>query len=201
MVRLADVRIFVISVLLAFLPFVPASSARAVGVAQVQLTLQGSYAGWVDTGLHLSAGQTVRINATGTITCARGWPCVYGPNGSGRSGADEDSNPYDGAWLAPNLSAWSLIGRLDSGVPFFVGAGEARVTGPGELYLGYNDNYYGDNSGSFSVTINTSSPFLDQLRKLICTLKQSKKPPIGLIDGLTKMYAAHGGSLPVQCPS
>ena len=48
-----------------------------------------------------------------------------------------------------------LIGRIGNGQPFFVGTGmqSFRAGTTGRLYLGVNDDYVQDNSGSFRVMI------------------------------------------------
>jgi hypothetical protein len=56
----------------------------------------------------------------------------------------------------PNRSSAGLIGRIgDRDDPFFIGddQGATRVRSSGRLYLGVNDDYLKDNTGSFRVTV------------------------------------------------
>jgi hypothetical protein len=56
----------------------------------------------------------------------------------------------------PDRNAAALIGKIgENGDPFFIGdVKEAiRVRGSGRLFLGLNDDYLGDNSGSLRVVI------------------------------------------------
>ena len=57
----------------------------------------------------------------------------------------------------PSRPAGALIGRIGT-LPsdvFFIGGdrGSFRVRTTGRLYLGVNDNFYADNSGSFEVRV------------------------------------------------
>jgi hypothetical protein len=60
-----------------------------------------------------------------------------------------------GKFVAPGLPCWSLIGRIgQSGTIFEVGSSKSFVAASsGEVYLGVNDNYFGDNSGSWTASI------------------------------------------------
>ncbi|MFA7062166.1 MAG: DUF6531 domain-containing protein, partial [Pedobacter sp.] len=59
--------------------------------------------------------------------------------------------------MAPGLIQVSLVGKIGDGTPFFVGTSSNFTTvQSGILYLGFNDNYFGDNSGFFSATITTN---------------------------------------------
>jgi RHS repeat-associated protein len=54
----------------------------------------------------------------------------------------------------PGLACWSLVGRIGAdGTPFDVGSAATINASAGELYLGVNDNFYSDNSGSWTVEI------------------------------------------------
>jgi hypothetical protein len=54
----------------------------------------------------------------------------------------------------PSRPAAALIGRIDDNV-FFIGNDRdgIRVRDSGRLYLGINDDYLQDNTGSFRVTV------------------------------------------------
>ena len=102
---------------------------------------------WTDTGIELRRGQEMRFRASGKVR--------WGPNrNDGPSG--EGGNHYNANRPLPDRPAASLIGRL--GGPndiFFIGGddGPIRVRDSGRLYLGINDDYLLDNSGTFRVTI------------------------------------------------
>jgi hypothetical protein len=115
----------------------------------------------VDTGVHLARGQVAVITATGTANCLIGTAtCTnLGPDGGQPLNV---STPF----LDPNAPAYSLVGEAGSGPLAFIGTGPTTVRGPGELRLGYNDQIgsYVDNSGGFTVTIQTCSSVGHKLR-------------------------------------
>jgi PA-IL-like protein len=107
---------------------------------------------WNDTGITVKRGDRVAFRTTGTIS--------YGP------AADMTSNP-DGS-AAPNaprgpqfpvseVPVGALIGRVGNGTPFPIGTNSSPIAMPadGRLYLGVNDDNYGDNSGAFAVVVTT----------------------------------------------
>ena len=108
---------------------------------------------WTDTGIALSQGERVGINVSGTFSCGAPPPegCTSDPNGF----VCPDPN-----MTAPSLPCFSAIAEVgSSGVPFEVGTNlmfNAPVSG--ELFLGANDSYYPDNSGSWTATIIFRSP-------------------------------------------
>ena len=57
----------------------------------------------------------------------------------------------------PNRPAAALIGKIGSGSSdyFFIGdeEGPIRVRATGRLYLGINDDFFNDNSGTFRVVV------------------------------------------------
>ena len=55
----------------------------------------------------------------------------------------------------PVMQAGALIGRVGTGQPFPIGSQQTPIQMPsdGTLQLGINDDYFGDNSGAFTVTI------------------------------------------------
>jgi hypothetical protein len=106
--------------------------------------------GWQDTGVALSPGEIATITATNN-----GASCdIFSPPPNCNA---DTGQPAGGGYLAPGLGRYVLVGVVDSGTPFEVGSG-TTVSGPGELFLGYNDNVYGDNGGSFTATITTYTP-------------------------------------------
>jgi hypothetical protein len=101
---------------------------------------------WTDTGIRLRAGETFRIDASGYIN--------WGPNRSDDANGEVNS-PYNANRPMPNRPGGALIARVGNGAPFFVGSGTQsfRASASGPLYLGINDDYLGDNSGSFRVMV------------------------------------------------
>jgi hypothetical protein len=102
---------------------------------------------WTDSGVTVRSGQEVMFVATGRVQ--------WGP--SRRDGAGgERSSPFNARRPMPDRNAAALIGRIgENGDPFFIGdAKEAiRMRGSGRLFLGVNDDYLQDNTGSLRVVI------------------------------------------------
>jgi beta-glucanase (GH16 family) len=114
---------------------------------------------WFDSGVALFGGEAVSISASGTVTVGSLNGAYNDETPAGQPGV----TPLGGAVIAPNSPAWSLIGRIGaSGLPFEIGTGvNFAVPAIGELYLSVNDNYFPDNAGTWSVTINvTGGPVL-----------------------------------------
>lgn len=109
---------------------------------------------WYDTGISVSAGNVVMVSASGSVYI--GWlsdASLEYETPAGCPGFSTSAPP--GPFLAPDLPAWSLIGRIGpSGAPFEIGTG-VTFTAPtsGELYLSMNDNYFDDNYGSWTVEV------------------------------------------------
>jgi hypothetical protein len=103
---------------------------------------------WTDTGITVRAGDVIRFDPAGTIQ--------WGP-GRQDGPAGENNSPYNRARPLPNQAGGALIGRIgtSSGDMFYVGGdrGTFRARTSGRLYLGVNDDYLQDNSGSFRVVI------------------------------------------------
>jgi len=114
---------------------------------------------YTDTGIVLSVGQVVHLTATGAIYV-----------GAFTNSAQDNEGPDGQAWpgcqvgarlpfTAPGLPCWSLIGTIrQAGTAFEIGSSATfTASSSGELYLGVNDNFFPDNSGSWTVTISVSS--------------------------------------------
>jgi len=110
---------------------------------------------WVDSGLHVFAGDTVRFQTTGSIQMSGDASDVADPGGSRTRRLANDSP-------LPNQLAGALIGRIDHGAPFFIGARTMPIPmrQTGQLFLSMNDDYLDDNRGEFrvSVTVRRSTP-------------------------------------------
>ena len=103
---------------------------------------------WTDTGIYVATGDELQITASGTITLSSNGSDRATPRGalSGRSAPDSP---------LPQQVAGALIGRVGEGQAFYIGDGSSRIRAPesGRLFLGINDDFLADNSGSFRVTL------------------------------------------------
>jgi hypothetical protein len=131
------------------------STARATTSTTVSIPATQAF---TDTGVALSAGQTVSITVTGRPSWGGGLHA--GPKGIAFS---QGSCPvaqytYPTPFTAPGQACYSAIGQLGgTSIVFEVGKTFSMTTPvDGELMLGYNDNFYGDNSGHFEATITVS---------------------------------------------
>ena len=106
---------------------------------------------WTDTGIELAAGETVTVTASGTIFIGVGWPYET-PDGQAWPGCAEIGGS---GFLTPGLPCWSLVAQITTaGAPFEIGLAKTfTANSAGELYLGVNDNLFGDNSGSWAATV------------------------------------------------
>jgi len=100
---------------------------------------------WTDTGLTVRAGDSISIEANGSIQMSGNRRDTAAPAGSGRNAP--------GA-LVSNAPAGVLIGRIGNGAPFAIGARRTvRAPVSGRLFLGVNDDYLGDNAGQFEAMV------------------------------------------------
>lgn len=121
-------------------------SGRPSGLRERDVSVDASVP-WKDTGIEARVGQTVYFSATGRVR--------WGPNRQDGP-AGESHSPYNAQRPIPGRPAAALIGRVgDSEEYFFIGddQGPVRLRSSGRLYLGVNDDYLADNSGSFRVTV------------------------------------------------
>ncbi len=109
---------------------------------------------WVDTGLDLATEDSVTVISSGAIKFSLDHSGYEGPNGSGVACNADGSIPRQ-PYIAPSLACHSLLGRIGlSGKIFEIGARrEFRPTAFGRFYLGINDNFFPDNSGSWTAHI------------------------------------------------
>jgi hypothetical protein len=99
----------------------------------------GGPSGWFDTGLDLTAGVSVMVTATGTAHYCDSCVAQFGTNDVDPNGRSDPGGPTT---LAPTLRAISLIARVGSAAPVFVGTGPTRLTGSGRLQFAINDNFF-----------------------------------------------------------
>lgn len=126
---------------------VPPSGARPAGLRERETSVAANVA-WSDTGIDVRAGQTVYFSATGRIR--------WGPDR--RDGpAGESNSPHNPNRPIGSRPAAGLIGKVgaESTDYFFVGndTGAIRMRASGRLFLGINDDFLQDNSGSFRVIV------------------------------------------------
>ena len=117
------------------------------GLRERTVTVQARWP-WTDTGIDVRRGQPIYLNASGEIRWGTGGR-KDGPEG-------ENNSPHNQGRPIPNRPAGALIGRVgDSDAPFFAGSdrGPYEMRGSGRLYLGVNDDYLQDNSGTFRVVV------------------------------------------------
>ena len=107
---------------------------------------------WYDTGISLYAGEVVTITASGSVYIGDVGSFAYEtPAGD----SDYTTSQFYLPFVAPGLVPWSLVGKIGSGgTPFQLGTTAIfTASTSGELYLSINDNNFGDNSGSWSISV------------------------------------------------
>jgi hypothetical protein len=104
-------------------------------------------AGWVNTGLNVSQGQTLLFNTTGEVRLSPASDDVAGAAGS-KKGRYAANAPI------PSALAGALVGRIGNGAPFAIG-NQTSIAAPGTgmLWLAVNDDGLGDNAGEFGVDV------------------------------------------------
>lgn len=119
---------------------------RPPGMRERQVTVAANVP-WSDTGITVRAGETIYFDAAGTVR--------WGPDRRDGPGG-EDNSPRNPGRPMPNRPAAGLIGRVGTSDDFFfIGNDQTaiRMRSAGRLYLGLNDDFLGDNSGSFRVVV------------------------------------------------
>jgi len=103
---------------------------------------------WTSTGITVKKGEVLTINASGEVQLSADANDVATPFGS-KSGRKATNAPL------PNVLAGALIGRIGAnGQPFAIGSGvSVPMPAAGQLFLGVNDDGFGDNQGEFRVDI------------------------------------------------
>lgn len=105
-------------------------------------------AAWTRTGIIVQAGDFVTFSASGRIRLSSDPNDVASPDGA-LSGRMAPNAPL------PGILAGALIGRVGTSAPFGIGGQTTplRMPASGELWLGINDDGFGDNGGEFRVVI------------------------------------------------
>jgi hypothetical protein len=121
----------------------------AVGTsgAQQRTVRVNSQQRWVDSGIAVRAGDTVTLDASGTIQMSDDAQDTANPAGSTKGRRAPDAPVL-------NQLAGGLIVQIDNYGPIFVG-GRRTFTAPvnGRLYFGVNDDHLPDNRGEFAVNV------------------------------------------------
>jgi len=113
---------------------------------------------WADTGINLRAGDSVTVTAAGRVAVeTSGRIPLKAPGGFApdcRAAASIYGGRF-GIFPAPQLSCWSLIGRIGgTGAIFEVGARSTfQARSDGRLFLGINDDSLANNSGFWTATV------------------------------------------------
>lgn len=126
----------------------PLSSVYSVG----SLSVPG-----VDTGLVLKGGRYVTATATGTVCPGTGY-CV---DPDGYPSVDTTHSGY-GGFVLPGAPAYGLVGRVGTGPWVQVGSGPTKLSGSGDLVFAVNDDWFPDNTGTFTVTVTYSRGSVSQ---------------------------------------
>jgi hypothetical protein len=128
---------------------------------RVQLTVPSTNT-WTQSKVVLRAGKSATITATGDIYFGPDQLAQIAPDGIAWSQRCLDLGAVRHApFPAPGLPCYSLIARVGNGKPQAVGAsGEVHANATGPVFLGLNDNYIPDNSGSYAVTISVAADAL-----------------------------------------
>lgn len=119
------------------------------GMRERQVSVVGNVR-WSDTGIQVREGQQIYFVASGEVRWGGG-------NGRRRDGpAGEANSPSNHLRPIPDRPAAALIGKIgDREDVFFIGAdsGPFRARESGRLYLGINDDWLEDNTGSLRVKV------------------------------------------------
>lgn len=126
----------------------PAGITSADGLAPASGRVRvPATAGWVNTGLVVSQGQTLLFNTTGEVRLSAASDDVAVSAGS-KKGRYAPNAPI------PSSLAGALIGRIGNGAPFGIG-NQTSIPSPGTgpLWLAVNDDVLRDNAGEFGVDV------------------------------------------------
>lgn len=135
------------------------------GEAESKFTVPAT-AGWIDTGIQVTKGDTIQFLATGQAK--------YGYEGSPVNNSpttDPDGNRFvnnikiekrfDSTLIDPSAPIGSLVGKIGLGNDiFFIGSSNQQtMPASGTIMLRYNDveGEYDNNEGSYEVTISKSA--------------------------------------------
>lgn len=103
---------------------------------------------WTSTGITLKKGQRFTLSSTGEVQLSDDVNDVANINGS-KNGRNVANGPLPGGL------AGALVGKIgERGTPFGIGSSPFIVApAAGMLFLGVNDDQFGDNRGNYQVVI------------------------------------------------
>jgi hypothetical protein len=133
---------------------VPAGAATKVAVKPRQT--------FTSTGLTVKKGDSIAITATGRMHFGGGTIKSIGPRGIPWGTACNRVTPSRltrAPWPAPGVACWSLIAQIGTNPPISIGRGKTfTATDDGALFLGVNDNFVIDNTGSWTAQVTVTAP-------------------------------------------
>lgn len=123
-----------------------ATTGQAIPAGATTITVPGNQ-NWTATGITVRKGEVLTFTSSGDVQLSADANDKASVDGS-RSGR------YAARAALPRTLAGALIGRIGNGTPFGIGS-QTTITAPaaGQLFLGVNDDSYGDNTGSFQVSV------------------------------------------------
>ena len=131
------------------------AGAAAAGIANTPavagaVTVQANQA-WTSTGITVRKGQRVSFTSSGEIQLSDNGNDIANANGA-KDGRTAANAPI------PQAAAGALIARVGNSAAFPIGANASPITMPadGVLFLGVNDDGFGDNKGNFQVVVAVS---------------------------------------------
>lgn len=102
---------------------------------------------WTPTGISVRQGQTLTFTATGDVQ-------LSADSNDTATASGAKNGRYAGRAALPKTLAGALIGRIGNSTPFGIGTQNTfPAPASGQLFLGVNDDSFGDNQGSFQVTV------------------------------------------------
>jgi hypothetical protein len=120
---------------------------RRLGTSGRAITI-GADRRWVDTGIDVRTNDRISITANGRIRIS--------PEGGTITAAGVPAGRTEGATM-PTGNVGGLVARFGNSPPLFIGESRTFRTGmDGRLYLGVNDNFFDDNTGAFTVTVDVN---------------------------------------------
>lgn len=120
----------------------PGNSGRWVVVTDEPVRVEAN-AGWIDTGISVKAGQTIRIKGGGA-QLNLGAIGYVGINGSTKSDQRKPLN---------NCATGALIAKLNNEIICIKSDHEFKATSDGSIWLGVNESNLADNKGSWTVSV------------------------------------------------
>jgi hypothetical protein len=115
-------------------------------VMQGPLIVQGNQP-WTDSGIRVREGDRIAFSGTGDIMIAE--------NASSGVGGSPALTRRTSRYPVGTSPVGTLIARISNGAPFAIGPNTQPMTmpGAGQLFLGVNDDYFEDNSGTYAVVV------------------------------------------------